>query len=130
MAHGEFMRFFAETPCYPTALRPSQGVQWVAVDGTSAKATVMDGPVTLTLLFHLNDAGLIDSVRAVAQGGMVAEEMVMRSWECGPSGYQQQDGMLSPMVGKAARIRSGGRKTYFHGNVKMLTFEWATGVPR
>ena len=43
MARGEFMRFFAETPWYPTALLPSQGVQWAAVDGTSANATIVDG---------------------------------------------------------------------------------------
>jgi hypothetical protein len=123
MARGEFMRFFAETPWYPTALLPSQGVQWAAVDATSAKATIVDGSVTLTLLFHFNDAGLIDSVRAEARGGMVGKEMLMRPWECGLSDYQQQDGMLIPMSGEAAWIRPDGRKTYFHGSVKTLTYE-------
>lgn len=36
MARGEFMRYFAEMPWYPTALLPSQGVQWAEVDATSA----------------------------------------------------------------------------------------------
>ena len=34
MAHGELLRFFAEAAWYPTALLPSQGVQWEAVDDT------------------------------------------------------------------------------------------------
>lgn len=126
MAHGEFMRFFAETPWYPTALLPSQGVQWAAVDGRSAKATIVDGPVTLTLLFHFNDASLIDSVRAEARGGIVGKEMVMRPWECGLSNYQVHDGMTVPLSGTAAWVLPGGLKTYFRGAVKTLTYEWAS----
>ena len=125
MARGEFMRFFAETPWYPTALLPSQGVQWAAVDGTSANATIVDGSITLTLLFHFNDAGLIDSVRADARGGMVGKEMVMRPWECGLSNYQVRDGMTVPISCEAAWVRPDGRKTYFRGIVKTLTYEWA-----
>jgi hypothetical protein len=68
IARGEFMRYFAESPWYPTALLPSQGVRWEAVDDASASATLVDGPITLTLLFRFNDAGLIASVRAEARG--------------------------------------------------------------
>jgi hypothetical protein len=126
MARGEFMRFFAETPWYPTALLPSQGVQWAAVDGTSANATIVDGSVTLTLLFHFSDAGLIDSVRAEARGGMVGKEMVMRPWECGLSNYQVRDGMTVPISGEAAWVRPDGRKTYFIGSVKSMAYEFAS----
>ena len=48
---------------------------------TSAKATMVDGPLTLTLLFRFNDAGLIGSFRAEARGGMVGKKMVMAPWE-------------------------------------------------
>ena len=125
MARGELMRFFAETPWYPTALLPSQGVQWAAVDATSAKATIVDGTITLTLLFNFNAMGLIDSVRAEARGGMVGKEMLMRPWECGLFDYQVCDGMTVPMSGTAAWVMPGGPKTYFHGSVKTLSYEWA-----
>jgi hypothetical protein len=77
IARGEFMRWFAEVAWYPTAPLPSQGVRWEAVDVHSANATVMDGPLSLTLLFRFNDAGLISSFRAEARGGMVGDKMVM-----------------------------------------------------
>jgi hypothetical protein len=67
VARGEFMRFLAEAVWYPTALLPSEGVRWEAVDDCSANATIVDGPLALTLLFRFNDAGLIDSVRAHAR---------------------------------------------------------------
>ena len=124
MARGEFMRFFAEAPWYPTALLPSQGVQWAAVDDRFASATILDGSVTLTLLFHFNDAGLIDSVRAEARGGMVGKEMVMRPWECSLSIYQVQGGMTVPMSGEAAWVQPDGRKTYFMGCVESMAYEF------
>jgi len=53
VARGEFMRYLAEAAWYPTALLPSQGVRWSAVDDRSANATLTDGPITLTLALSL-----------------------------------------------------------------------------
>ncbi len=126
IARGEFMRYFAESPWYPTALLPSQGVRWEAVDDASANATIVDGPITLTLLFRFNDAGLIASVRAEARGAGVGKDgaMLMLPWECGLSDYRPQDGMLIPMVGEAAWVRPEGRKAYFVGNVQKVRYEF------
>ena len=124
LARGEFMRYFAEAAWYPTALLSSQGVRWQAVDDASANASIVDGPITLTLLFRFNDAGLIASVRAEARGSGVGKDMVMLPWDCGLSNYQPQDGMLIPMTGEAAWVRPDGRKAYFVGNVKKLSYEF------
>jgi len=123
IARGEFMRYFAESPWYPTALLPSQGVHWEAVDDASAHATLIDGPITLTLLFRFNDAGLIASVRAEARGAGVGKDgvVVMLPWDCALSDYRSQDGMLIPMTGEAAWVRPEGRKVYFVGRVKNLS---------
>jgi hypothetical protein len=124
MARGEFMRWFAEAAWYPTALLPSQGVRWAAVDDASANATIVDGPLTLTLLFRFNEAGLIASVRAEARGAGVGKDMVMLPWDCALSDYQRQDGMLLPMTGEAAWMRPEGRKAYFVGHVRKLSHEF------
>jgi len=126
IAHGEFMRFFAEAAWYPTALLPSQGVSWEPIDEHSANATIADGPLTLTLLFRFNDVGLIDSVRAEARGGMVGGKVVMMPWECRLSDYQQRDGMTVPIAGEAAWIRPEGRKPYFRGTISSVSYEFAT----
>ena len=125
IARGEFMRFFAEMAWYPTALLPSQGVRWAALDDRSANATVVDGPLTLTLLFRFNDAGLIDSFRAEARGAMVGKEMVMVPWEGSWSNYQSRDGMTVPFTGEVAWERPEGRKSYFHGTVASLSYEFS-----
>ena len=125
IARGEFMRFFAEAAWYPTALLPSQGVRWEAIDDRSANATIVDGPLTLTLLFRFNDAGLIDSFRAEARGGIVGEKMVMAPWEGNFTNYQTRDGVTVPFTGEVAWLRPEGRKPYFRATVTALTYEFS-----
>ena len=125
IARGELMRYFAEAAWYPTALLPSQRVRWEAVDDRSANATIVDGPLTLTLLFSFNDAGLIESVRAKARGATIGKDMVMLPWEGRCSDYQPRNGMLVPMTDEAAWLPPQGRKVYFVGNVTSMSYEFA-----
>ena len=125
IARGEFMRFVAEAAWYPTALLPSQGVQWETVDDVSANATIVDGQFTLTLLFRFNDVGLIDSFRAEARGAMVGKEMRMLPWEGRWSNYQARDGMTVPFTGEVAWVRPEGRTSYFVGCVTALAYEFS-----
>ena len=67
MAEGELMRFLAEAAWYPTALLPSQGVRWDAMDDTSASASLVDAATTVSLEFRFDAEGLIDTVHAAAR---------------------------------------------------------------
>jgi hypothetical protein len=125
IARGELMRWFAEAAWYPTALLPSKGVRWQAVDERSAQATVVDGPLGLTLLFRFDDAGLIASFRAEARGAWVGKKMVMTPWEGRWSNYQLCSGVRVPFTGEVAWMRPEGRKPYFVGTVSALTFEFS-----
>ncbi len=58
------MRFLAEATCYPTALLPGQGVHWQVVDARSARATLTDAAITVSLLFSFDDSGLVETVTA------------------------------------------------------------------
>ena len=121
IARGEMMRYFAEMAWYPTALLPSQGVRWEAVNDSSANAILVDGPITLTLLFRFDAAGLATSVHADARGSGVGKEMVMLPWDCNVSNYQLRDGMMVPTRGGAAK----GGKPYFVGDLTSLVYEFA-----
>lgn len=128
LAEGELMRFFAETAWYPTALLPNQGVRWEAVDEQSARATMTDCELAITLTFTFDAQGLIESVRADARGRTVGEKTVMRPWEGRWSNYQVRDGMRVPMMGEVAWLlppEEGGRKPYWRGTIESLNFEFA-----
>lgn len=125
LARGELMRFFAEAAWYPTALLPSQGVRWAAADERSATATLVDGPLSLTLLFRFDEAGLLASVRAEARGRMVGQEVSMAPWEGRWSNHQRRDGMTVPFTGEVAWVLPEGPKTYWRGTITSLTYEWS-----
>ncbi|MEO5737639.1 MAG: DUF6544 family protein [Variovorax sp.] len=122
IARGELMRYFAEMVWYPTALLPSQGVRWEAVEDRSANATLADGLITLTLLFRFDDGGLITSVHADARGSGVGKDMVMLPWDCTVSNYQLRHGMMVPTRGGAGK----GGKPYFVGDLTSLAYEFSS----
>jgi hypothetical protein len=125
IARGELMRFMLETAWYPTALLPSQGVTWVAVDAESADATMVDGDISMTMRFTFGADGLIESVRADARGALVGDKVVMMPWEGRMSYYQQRDGLRVPLTGEAAWLTEGGRKPYWRGTITSATYEFA-----
>lgn len=125
MAEGELMRFFAEAAWYPTTLLPSQGVQWEAVDDVSARATLEDKGIVLSMIFYFNAEGLIESVRADARGRTVGGAVIPTPWEGRYRDYQSREGMLIPVEGEVAWILPEGRKPYWRGRISGVEYEFA-----
>lgn len=125
IAQGELMRYLAEAVWLPTALLPSQGVAWQAVDDRSARATLRDGGAVVALTFRFDAEGLIASVRAEARGRTVGRKVVPTPWEGRWSNYQWQDGMRVPMTGDVAWLLPEGDKPYWRGTVTSLRYEFA-----
>jgi len=125
VAQGELMRFFAEAAWYPTALLPGQGVQWEAVDNSSARATLIDGETTLTMLFRFNANDLIESVRAEARGRTVAGKIVLTPWQGRSWNYELRNGMRIPIESEVAWMLPEGPKPYWRGRITRLSYEFA-----
>lgn len=126
VAHGEFLRWFAEAAWYPTALLPSQGVRWSAVDEHSALATVGDGAVSSALLFRFDPhSGVIASVRAEARGRTVGNEVVLTPWEGCWFDYAEHERMRVPTRGEVSWMTPQGPRPYWRGTVSGLRYEYA-----
>jgi hypothetical protein len=125
VARGELMRFFAEAAWYPTALLPGQGVQWEAVDDTSARATMTDGEIALKMLFRFDKDGLIESMRAEARERTVAGSAVATPWEGRFNRYEVRNGMRVPLEGEVAWVLPEGRKPYWRGRITRLEYQFA-----
>ncbi|HRP25445.1 DUF6544 family protein [Thauera sp.] len=123
MARGELMRFVAEAAWYPTALLPSQGLQWERIDANSARATLVDGAIRVCLSFHFGADGLLDRVRAESRGRMVGDQCIPTPWEGRMSNYQRRDGLLIPLDGEVAWLTPAGRLPYWRGTITELSYE-------
>lgn len=121
---GELMRYFAEAAWYPTALLPSQGVRWEAIDDTSAKATLKDGKLSVSLTFHFNEAGLIDGVRADARARMVGGATTYTPWQGKFWSHELRNGMLVPLEGEVAWLLPEGAKPYWRGRLQTVSYEF------
>ncbi len=122
---AELIRYLAEAAWYPTALLPSQGVSWSAVDEHSANATLRDGPSIVTLLFRFNEHGMIASASSDARGAVDGGVLIMRPWEGRWSTYRRRDGMRIPTSGEASWLVHGRRMPYWRGVVTSLTYGFA-----
>lgn len=121
---GELLRFFAETAWYPTALLPSQGVEWQAVDASRATATLADRGTIVSLTFTFNESGLIESVRSddrfrAANGKQIATPWEGRFWD-----YVERDGMLVPNAGEVAWLLPEGSRPYWRGDIADIHYEY------
>jgi hypothetical protein len=128
LARGELMRWFAEAAWYPTALLPSQGVRWSPVDEQTARATLTDGDLSLTLTFTFDDEGLIAMVRAAARARTVRGVTELRPWEGRFADYTVIDAMRVPLSAEVAWLMpadEGGRQPYWRGTITALSYTFA-----
>ena len=78
---GALQRYLAEAVWFPTALLPSAGVQWGAVDDSRALATLTDSGTTVSLEFRFNEAGEITSVFTPGRYRAVNGKYGLARWE-------------------------------------------------
>ncbi|GGX48950.1 DUF6920 family protein [Saccharospirillum salsuginis] len=124
IAEGELMRWLAEAAWNPTVLLPGQGVQWTAIDDRSARATLVDGDVRVSLVFRFNDDNLIESVRADARVRTLGEQSVPTPWEGRWFKYEKRDGMWIPTEGEVAWLLDAGEQTYWRGRIERVDYQF------
>ena len=124
VSQGELMRFLAEAAWYPTALLPSQGVRWGAIDDTSASGTLTDGATTVSLVFRFNTEGLIDTIHAAARYRTVGADLVATPWSGRFWGYTVRNGMHIPLEGEVEWQPPEGSWPYWRGRVTEISYEF------
>jgi hypothetical protein len=123
VAQGELMRYLAEAPWYPTALLPSQGPQWQAIDDHSARATLTDGTTTVSLVFGFGADGLIETIESDARARTAGERVEMTPWRVRLWGYAARDNVLVPLDGEVAWLLPRGPYPYWRGRIESVSLE-------
>ena len=125
LAQGELLRFLAEAPWYPTALLPSQGVRWEAIDARSARATLTDGDRSAVLVFQFDEADLIVGVEAIGRYRAVDGRMVATPWKARFSSYQERSGILVPTQAEVMWVLPEGPSPYWRGELTEILYKFA-----
>lgn len=125
LAEGELMRYLAEAVWYPTALLPSQGVQWQTEDAHSAWASLIDGDISVSLLFTFNDRGEITRVYSPARGRFDGKNYIPTPWQGRFWDYQERNGMRIPLQGEVAWLTESRAKPYWRGRIITTHYDFA-----
>jgi Family of unknown function (DUF6920) len=124
IASGALQRYLGEAIWFPTALLPSQGVRWTAIDDSTARAELTDGPTTVALDFTFAPSGEITRVYAPARMREEKGRFIPTPWDVRPSRYEERNGMRIPMEADVAWYLDGKRKSYWRGRVLDVRYEF------
>ena len=130
LAQGELMRFLAEAAWYPSALLPSQGVVWEAMEGARASATLSDGTTSAVLVFEFDARGTIRSVHSDGRNRLVDGAQIATAWTGRFWNYERRSGMLIPLEGEVAWLLPDGPQPYWRGRIQAIEYDYtARSVP-
>jgi hypothetical protein len=122
MAAGALHRFLGEAVWLPTALLPREGLAWSAIDATSARVTITDGPTTVSMDVRFGVNGEITTVSAMRFRD-VNGTPVLTPWVGRHTDYARVDGMMIPTAGEVAWILPEGPVPYWRGRIIQATYE-------
>jgi hypothetical protein len=123
LAAGALHRYLAEAVWLPTALLPSQGIEWEAVDAGTARATLTVAGVKASLEFHFGADGAIVRAYTPARHREVDGAYLPTPWVCSYTSTAEVHGMHVPTEGEVAWILPEGRMPCWRGRISGHTYE-------
>lgn len=118
MAASALARWLGEAVWFPTALLPGaaqgEGVQWEALDDSTARATLSDGGTTISAEFHFAPTGEITGMTALRYRD-VNGTGVLTPFEGRYRDYARRNGVMIPMSAEVAWLLPEGRFPYWRG---------------
>ncbi len=123
---GALQRYLAEAVWLPTALLPSDHLQWSALDEQRALATLTDSGLSVLLEFSFNDSGEILSF--YTPGRYYREDdgrNVLQPWAGYHCAYEEHSGMRIPIEGGVEWQLPNGRLPYCKLKIVGIEYEFA-----
>lgn len=122
MNEGELVRYLAEAVWYPTALLPSQGVTWSAIDNETARATLEHRGVTASLVFHFDDQ---NHITHVITDRYRQEDDTYLPWTGSFRDYENRHGVQIPTTAEVGWCLPEGELPYWRATIEELTYSAA-----
>jgi len=122
IAAGALQRYLAEAVWFPSALLPREGVTWIAVNDTTARATLTAHDITVSLDFRFGPDGMVSSVYTPARYRAESGGDFTMPWlgHFGP--YEERDGVRIPTSGEVEWHLPGAPQPYWRGRIRSVRF--------
>lgn len=120
---AELVRYLAEAVWYPTALLPSEGVQWEPIDDRTAKATIDHGDVSASLTFSFNEDDEVTRVYTEERYRRVEDGFEPTPWSGYWHNYQRRNGIRIPMEGEVVWHLPDGDLEAWQGQLTEIHYD-------
>jgi hypothetical protein len=120
---AELVRYLAEAVWYPTALLPSEGVQWEPIDDRTAKATIDHGDVSASLTFSFNEDDEVTRVYTEERYRRVEDGFEPTPWSGYWHSYRRRNGIRIPMEGEIVWHLSDGDLEAWQGQLTEIHYD-------
>jgi uncharacterized protein DUF6544 len=124
LSSGALHRYLAESVWYPTALLPSDALQWSSIDERKARATLTDSGHTVSLEFWFSDGDEVTGVYSPGRWGKFGKSYRQAPWEGHFSNYREQYGMLVPSEGEVGWYSAGKWEKVWIGRIAESGYEF------
>lgn len=114
---ASLMRWLAEAAWWPAALLPRSGLSWSGVDERSARATLVDGSVQVSVGFSFDAHGRIESCEALRYRDAGGGRTVLTPWRGRYFDHQRIAGMEMPTAAEVAWQLPGGWTPVWRGTL-------------
>lgn len=120
MNEGELLRYLAESVWVPTALLPSAGVEWEAIDDQTARATIEDAGNSASLVFSFDDADEIERVHTDRRYRQ--ETASSQPWTGYFDSYRLEDGLRIPTEATVEWNAPDGDEPYWRARIEEIEY--------
>ena len=122
LAAGALARYLAEAVWFPARLAAGQGLAWSPVDDHRATATLMDGDLSVSLMFTFDAQG--DPIRVEGMRDRATESgFVSTPWVGTFSEHAEVGGFRIPLYGEVGWVTDGELVLYWRGRIKTAEYQ-------
>lgn len=120
---ADLHRYLAEAVWSPTALLPSSGVRWTALDDESAHASIEVQATRVSLEFRFNARNEVCSVHSPGRWMRTNEGYRKVPWKGQFADYALRNGMLVPLSGEVAWLDESDWQSVWKGRIEEIRHE-------
>jgi hypothetical protein len=118
------VRYLAELVWLPTALLPSERLSWSEIDASHARATLDDGPVSVSPDFEFAPSGEIVAVRTPGRPRASGKGRYdLLPWGGRYRRYDERGGMRVPLEAEAYWVVEGREQLYYRGRTIRIEYD-------
>lgn len=118
LLQGELLRYLAELPWYPVAIKNLPQISWTEVGDRKLLAELNISGATAKVEYEFNEDGLIKAISVPDRKRKVDNGYVSTPWLGKFSNYKIYDGIMIPTFGEVSWLLPDGEFIYFQGEIE------------